>query len=165
MADDISIERLFPILTADQIGRAAKHGRLRNVQAGAVLVEPGTPNTRLYIVKGGRLEILGPSDGDQVVDLGPGQFTGEASLLTGRRRLVRVRALEGSELVEIERDELMNLVQTDSDLSDIFMRAFILRRVALIARNLGDAVLLGSDHSRETHRIKEFLTRNGHPYA
>jgi len=45
------------------------------------------------------------------------------------------------------------------------MRAFILRRVELIAQGIGDAALVGSMHSPGTLRIKEFLTRNGHPYA
>jgi thioredoxin reductase (NADPH) len=45
------------------------------------------------------------------------------------------------------------------------MRAFILRRVALIARGIGDVVLLGSGFSPGTLRVKEFLSRNGHPYT
>ena len=45
------------------------------------------------------------------------------------------------------------------------MRAFILRRVELIASGIGDVVLIGSVHSRGTLRIREFLTRNGHPYT
>jgi thioredoxin reductase (NADPH) len=56
-------------------------------------------------------------------------------------------------------------VQTDTELGEIIMRAFILRRVELIAGGLGDVVLVGSSHCAGTLRIKEFLTRNGHPYA
>jgi len=56
-------------------------------------------------------------------------------------------------------------VQNDAELSEIFMRAFILRRVALIARGIGDVVLLGSSFSPGTLRVKEFLSRNGHPYT
>jgi thioredoxin reductase (NADPH) len=37
--------------------------------------------------------------------------------------------------------------------------------VELIAHGIGDAVLLGSMHCSGTLRIREFLTRNGHPYA
>jgi thioredoxin reductase (NADPH) len=92
-------------------------------------------------------------------------FTGELSLLSGRRALVRIRAGEASELIEIEREALRGLVQTDSELSDIFLRAFILRRLELIARGIGDLVLIGSNHSLDTFRIKEFLTRNYQPYA
>src|SRR5215213_12004885 len=45
------------------------------------------------------------------------------------------------------------------------MRAFILRRVELVAAGVGDIVLIGSMHSAGTLRIKEFLMRNGHPYS
>ncbi|HEX3868335.1 MAG TPA: FAD-dependent oxidoreductase, partial [Gemmatimonadaceae bacterium] len=48
---------------------------------------------------------------------------------------------------------------------EIVMRAFILRRVELISRGYGDAVLLGSTHCSGTLRIREFLTRNGHPFV
>ncbi|MGB8933656.1 MAG: hypothetical protein WCC17_00955 [Candidatus Nitrosopolaris sp.] len=35
----------------------------------------------------------------------------------------------------------------------------------MIAVGMGDVVLIGSMHSIGTLRIKEFLTRNGHPYS
>ena len=71
--------------------------------------------------------------------------------------MARIRVREAGDVIEIERDQLLALVQTDSELSDIFMRAFILRRVELIERGYGDVVLLGSAHSPGTLRIKEFL--------
>jgi thioredoxin reductase (NADPH) len=158
---------MFPTLKPDQIERAAAHGHIRPVKDGEVLVEAGTPNTRFFIVKTGQLEIIRPSDTGEhlVTSLGPGQFTGETSMLAGRRAMVRIRAREAGELIEVEREQLLALVQTDSELSDIVMRAFILRRVELIARGYGDVVLLGSTHSPGTLRIKEFLTRNNHPYS
>src|SRR5207245_4295665 len=66
---------------------------------------------------------------------------------------------------EIEREALQTLVETDSELSDIFLRAFILRRLELIAREVGDIVLIGSSHSLDTFRMKDFLTRNYQPYS
>ena len=60
---------------------------------------------------------------------------------------------------------MLGLIQTDAELSEILMRAFILRRVELILAGLGDTVLIGSTHSAATLRVKEFLTRNGHPYT
>jgi thioredoxin reductase (NADPH) len=50
-------------------------------------------------------------------------------------------------------------------LSEILLRAFLLRRVELIAHGFGDVVLVGSRHSPGTLRIQEFLTRNSHPYS
>jgi thioredoxin reductase (NADPH) len=92
-------------------------------------------------------------------------FSGELNVLSGRRGLVRIRAAEKSELIEIEREAMQALVETDSELSDIFLRAFILRRLELIAREVGDIVLIGSSHLLDTLRIKEFLTRNYQPYS
>jgi thioredoxin reductase (NADPH) len=72
---------------------------------------------------------------------------------------------ESGEAIELEREQLLALVQTDAELSEILLRAFILRRGELIARGFGDVVLIGSTHCAGTLRVKEFLTRNGHPHA
>ena len=113
------------------------------------------------------VEIVRPSGANEtlVALYGPGQFTGEVNMLSGRPALLRVRASEAGEVIELDREHLLALVQTDSELSEIIMRAFILRRVELIAHGLGDVVLVGSNHCAGTLRVKEFLTRNGHPYS
>src|SRR5262249_27453742 len=148
-------ERMFPTLKPNQMERAAAHGRICTVQAGEVLVEAGMQNTRFFIVRTGRLQIVRPPGmgGEQLVaSLGQGQFTGETSMLSGRRAMVQIRVHEAGELIQLEREQLLALVQTDSELSEIIMRAFILRRVELIARGYGDVVLLGSTHSPGTLR-------------
>ena len=78
--------------------------------------------------------------------------------------MARIRVSEPGEVIELDREQLLALVQTDAELSEILMRAFILRRVELIARDLGDVVVIGSTHCAGTLRVKEFLTRNGHPF-
>jgi thioredoxin reductase (NADPH) len=85
-------------------------------------------------------------------------------MLSGRRAIARVRVRESGEAIELNREQLLALIQTDAELSEILMRAFILRRVTLIARDLGDVVVIGSTHNSGTLRVKEFLTRNGHPF-
>src|SRR5207237_5492251 len=92
-----------------------------------------------------------------------GQFTGEGTMLTGRRALARARMSEPGEVVELDREQLLGLVQTDPELSEMFMRAFILRRIELIAAGYGDVVLIGSMHCAGTLRVTEFLTRHGPP--
>ena len=157
----------FPILTAAQIARVAAHGHVRPIQPGEVLVEQGERNARFFVVTAGELEIVRPSGwtATLISVLGPGQFTGEVNTISGRRALVTLRATQTGEVIELDREHVMALIQTDTELSEIFMRAFILRRVELIARGLGDVVLVGSSHSAGTLRIKEFLMRNGHPYS
>lgn len=160
-------EHLFPTLTDAQMTRIAAHGRRRTVARGDVLVDVGDKVVPFFVVVDGELEVLRPSRGSEmlIVTHGRGQFSGEATMITGRRSLARIRVSEPGEVIELDREQLLGLVQTDAELSEIFMRAFILRRVELIARGLGDVVLIGSTHCAGTLRVKEFLTRNGHPYA
>ena len=163
------IEHVFPILTPAQIARVAAHGRLRAAQSGEVLVETGHANVPFYVVKSGALEVVrrdGATGAETVIVAHvPGQFTGEVNLISGRRSLFQLRVREPGELLELTREQLTELIQIDSELSEILMRAFILRRVELVTSGLGDVVLIGSMHSAATLRVKEFLTRNGHPYA
>lgn len=163
-------EQMFPTLTPEQVARIAEHGNLRRVERGEVLVEAGDQSAPFFVIKSGQVEIVRPSgdtrDGETLVVVHePGQFTGEVNMLSGRRSLVRARATEPGEVIELGHGCLRALVQTDPELSEILMRAFILRRVELIAHGIGDVVLVGSTHCAGTLRVKEFLTRNGHPYA
>ncbi len=158
---------MFPVLTSSQQARVLAHGQRRNVEQGEIVVELNERITKIFVVVSGQLQILQVSNNqEQVVAIcNPGMFTGELNVLSGRRGLVRIRAAEKSELIEIEREALQALVETDSELSDITLRAFILRRLELIAREVGDIVLIGSSHSLDILRIKEFLTRNYQPYS
>src|SRR5947209_3498795 len=159
-------DRVYPTLTPAQLARVAAHGRRRHVAQGEVLVQAGEQSARIFAVVAGRIDIVRPSAGEEVVvSFGPGMFTGEATMLSGRRGLAQIRAGADGEVVEVGRDDLLALIQTDGELSAIFMRAFILRRVELIARGVSDVVVLGSTHCQGTLRIREFLTRNGHPHT
>jgi thioredoxin reductase (NADPH) len=160
-------DQVFPTLTPAQVARVHAHGRVRQVKSDEVLVDAGEQSTRFFVVTAGEVRLVRQSgEGTEVVAVfGPGQFTGEINILSGRRGFVQIRAASIGEVIEVDRENLLALVQTDSELSDILMRAFILRRVELIAHGVGDVVLVGSNHNAATLRIKEFLTRNGHPYS
>ena len=162
-------EQMFPVLAPAQIARIAAHGRTRRIEPGEVLVEPGQRDVHFYVVKAGEVEIVRPSNAKEgetlVAILRPGMFTGEINTLSGGRAVMLLRVSSPGEVVDLDHDHVMALVQTDGELGEILMRAFILRRVELIAQGLGDVVVIGSNHSADTLRIKEFLTRNNHPYA
>ena len=161
------IEKIFPKLTPAQIDRIAAHGRIRSVQPGEVLIEQGDTSVPFFVVITGEVEIVRPFDAYEtlVTVHGSGEFTGEVNMLSGRRSFFRARATKPGKVIELDHQQMLTLVQTDAELSDILMRAFILRRVELIAAGVGDIILIGSTHSASTLRIKEFLMRNGHPYS
>ncbi len=160
------VEQIFPMLTEAQIARIAAQGSKRPVQRGEVLLDLGD-QLRFFVVIQGKIDIVSVSGSSEslIVTLTPGQFTGEVNLLAGRRGFTRIRVSEPGEVIEVQREQLLKLIQTDTELSDILMRAFILRRVELISHQIGDVVVLGSTYSAETLRIREFLTRNGYPHA
>ena len=160
-------EDIFPTLNAAQIARFSAHGKLRDVQRGQVLVEQGDQHVPFLLVISGEMEVVRPTikGEDAIVVFHAGQFMGDVGMLSDRRSLVRARMREAGEVIEMDRSSLQELIQTDSELSEILMRAFILRRLELIGHGWGDVVLLGTNNSSGTLRIKEFLTRNGHPYS
>ncbi|HXO41472.1 MAG TPA: FAD-dependent oxidoreductase [Thermoanaerobaculia bacterium] len=160
-------DRMFPVLTAAQVARFAAHGTRRPVARGDLLFEAGEGSPHFFVITAGKVEFVRPAGGTEtrVAALRAGQFTGEIYLLSGRRTMIRARVTEAGEVIELDREQLLALVQADSELSEILMRAFILRRAELIAKGLGDVVLVGSDHCSGTLRVREFLIRNGHPHT
>jgi thioredoxin reductase (NADPH) len=162
-----SIEKIFPKLTPAQLSRIATRGHIRSMEEGEVLYEQGHRGAPFFVVISGELEVVRPSVPTEtlITNYESGQFTGEVGTLSGRRSLFRVRAAKPGKVIELDRQQMLTLIQTDAELGEILMRAFILRRVELIAAGVGDTVLIGSAYSASTLRIKGFLVRNGQPYS
>jgi thioredoxin reductase (NADPH) len=157
---------LFPTLTSAQIDRIASHGVTRFVTRGEVLIDGGQTDVPFFVLKAGAIEVVRPSSlGDLLIAvLRPAQFTGDLSMILGRPAQMRLSVSESGEVVQLTRDQMHALIQTDAEISEVLMRALIHRRIAMVAHGIGDALLIGSDRSGATIRIKEFLTRNGHPF-
>jgi thioredoxin reductase (NADPH) len=159
-------DQAFPRLTPAQIARLEPHGTKQRTRKGEILAEPGERHRVMLVVLSGSVEIVRPglSGEELIVVHAPGQFSGEMSTLRGAASVVRARVREEGEVLAIDSEHLRQLVQTDAELSEILMRAFILRRVGLIASRSGDVILIGSSHSAGTLRLQQFLTRNAYPY-
>jgi thioredoxin reductase (NADPH) len=157
----------FPTLTAVQIDRIRAVSKVRKVKVGDVLFEPGDSGVPFFVLLSGSLEIVQPDlHGERpIITHEAGGFTGEMTMISGRRSLAQGRVTEAGEFLEMGNDDFRALVARDAELGEIFMRAFILRRVELINRGAGNVILLGSQHSAQTLRLREFLTRNGHPHT
>jgi thioredoxin reductase (NADPH) len=159
-------QQMFPHLTPVQIARLSAHGSKRAIQKGEVLAEPGD-RLPMYVVLSGSIEIVQPTlTGETLIVVHTaGSFSGDVGTLRGISAVVRMRVREGGEVLVIDEAHLRTIFQTDSELSELFMRAFILRRVALISTQSSDVVLLGSTHSAGTLRLQQFLTRNTYPFV
>jgi thioredoxin reductase (NADPH) len=157
----------FPLLTPAQIDRIRPYGTERTVRAREILFEAGDLGIPCFIVLSGKLDaVITRLSGEHVFAThGPGNFSGDMVLISGAGSMARGRVAEPGEFIEVNANALRSLIAKDAELSDIFMRAFIHRRLALIAGDLGNVVILGSRHSANTLRLREFLIRNGQPHA
>ena len=122
-----------------------------------MLYEQGHSAAPFFVVISGESEVVRPSVPVEtlITVYDPGQFTGEVGTLSGQD-LFRVRATKPGKVIELDRQQMLALVQTDAELGEILMRAFILRRVELIAAGVGDIVLIGSTYSADTFESKSF---------
>ena len=154
----------FPLLTPAQIARIAAFARERNLADGEVVFDQGDVDPSMFVVLEGEIAILAGKN-ELVTVHHPGAFTGDVDVLSSRPVVVKGQARGATRVLELPSDQLRRLVQNDADLSEILLRAFILRRVALMAQGAGNIVLIGSRHSAGTLMVQDFLTRNSQPYA
>jgi thioredoxin reductase (NADPH) len=157
----------FPVLTPNQIDRVRALSKVRPVKTGDILFSPGDTNVPFFVLLSGAMEVVQPDlAGERVIAThAAGEFTGEMTMISGHRSLALGRVNKPGEFLELSAAGLRALITKDAELNEIFMRAFILRRLELIRRGLGSVVLLGSRYSAHTLRLREFLTRNGQPYT
>jgi thioredoxin reductase (NADPH) len=137
---------LFPVLSSAQVARIASHGVIRPITRGEVLIESGQTNVPFFVLKAGQIEVIRPSALDEILVaiVGPAQFTGDISMILGRPAQMRLRVSGSGEVVQLTRDRMHAIIQTDAEISEVLMRALIHRRVAVIAHGIGDVLLIGS---------------------
>jgi len=158
--------QMFPTLSNAQVARIARIATQVVFAPGSLVFGEGDTGTPFFVVLEGEIEVVAPQGPDEAVITvhHRHEFTGEVTLLTGRRTLVRGRARAQTRVLRLVPDQLRSLVQTDAEHSEIIMRAFILRRMGLFLESVSNVVVLGSRYSAATLRLQEFLTRNGYPH-
>jgi thioredoxin reductase (NADPH) len=156
-----------PVLTASQIQRIGAVALRRDVLSEQILYEPGDDTPPMFVVLSGGIRILAVSGGQEqtVTTYGVGQFSGELLMISGRKSIYRCQAIESGTLLELSAKDLRTLIAKDAELSDIFMKAFLTRRLSLKEHGHGNVLILGSRYSAATLAAREFLARDGHPFA
>jgi thioredoxin reductase (NADPH) len=156
-----------PILTESQLERVRVFTKPRQVAAGVVLYNPNDDTPPVYVVIEGKIRIVSLAGGveDTVTTYGAGQFSGELLMIAGRRSIYRCQAVEASRLLELSAENLRTLISKDAELSDIFMKTFLARRLSMSSHGRTNVLMLGSRYSAQTLALREFLTRDGHPFA
>jgi thioredoxin reductase (NADPH) len=157
-------DELFPVLTEAQVGRVGPFGKERRFADGESLWETGDRGISFFVVLEGEIAIHSGADALVTVH-GVREFSGDVDLLSGRPVAVRGRARGATRVLEVVSERFRALIAADAGLGETLLRAFLMRRIALMAAGLGRVQLIGSRYSAATLALQEFLTRNAVPYS
>ena len=158
--------QIFPRLTREMTDRIAGYGRIEDLPAGTTVFSRGERSVDFLVVLKGCIEIFeldGNGEASVLTTHSEQQFTGEVDLFNDRAILVSGRTASDSTVVRVPRDAFRKLVVGESDIGEILMRAFILRRTGLISHSQGGVIVVGPGHDGRTLHLQRFLTRNGYP--
>jgi thioredoxin reductase (NADPH) len=159
-------EIAFPVLSESDLAMFRRRGHPRTVRAGEILFSEGDRNFCFYIVVEGAIAIVEYSTGEErlVKMHGPGEFTGDVDMLSGRAALITARVEEDGSLLELNTDELRSTIDEYPELTEKVVKAFLMRRALLLSQGFEGAKIIGSRFSPDAHRLRDFATRNAIPF-
>ncbi|MCA9738949.1 MAG: FAD-dependent oxidoreductase [Gemmatimonadota bacterium] len=157
----------FPTLEPDLVDRLREFGEVRRTEKDQVLFSEGDRGFDFFVVLDGAVEILETASGspNRVTVHGPGEFTGDVDMLTGRAALVTARVEEPGEVLAISAEGLRTIVGQVSEVSETLLQAFLMRRTLLLDQGYEGLKIIGSRFSPEAHRLRDFATRNALPFT
>ena len=160
-------DQIFPRLDDRQLAALMPYGISHRYSAGESLFKEGDRHVGMFVVLSGSVDIVRRSNhGEELfATYTRGMFSGEVGLLAGRAVVATGRTREDSEILVVDEVALHRVMVTQAELSELIMRAFILRRVALLEDDTAGATVIGSRLTNDTHRLREFLRRNGQPHV
>lgn len=169
-AFDLATRRhqIFPTLGADDIRRVRRFADERSWPDGATVFRACVDSPGMVLVLQGHLrcsrtDALGKRV--EIVEFGPGQFSGEVAQLSGRPPLADGMAVGELRALVVKAESLRALLTAEADLGERLMRAFILRRVQLINNQPGGPILVGPAEHAGVFLVENFLSRNAYPYT
>lgn len=160
------MHELAPQLDDAEIALVRQYGTPQTFPAGALLWSAGE-RAPMMLVLDGKIDVFRKDASGEIVIIshGPGQYVGEIITMTGGRALVSGRAAEALSAVVVEADSLRRLIATEADLGEKLLLSFILRRMRMIAENLGNVMLVGNPEEVHASESQSFLSRNGIPFV
>jgi thioredoxin reductase (NADPH) len=167
MPNILEDEVAFPRLSDREVAGLRAFGGEKTMTHGEVLYAEGERGFCFYVVLSGSIEIVEHSSGTekQVVVHGPGQFTGDVDMLTGRAAVITARALEAGQVLKLGADALRHAVEALPDVGERLLKAFLSRRALLLSGGFKGIRLIGSRFSPDAHRLRDFATRNQIPFT
>ena len=156
----------YPRLSVDQIAVFERAGTRRTVSVGDTLIQEGVPCDEFVIVLSGKVAITAedePGERRIIRVHGPRRFLGELGTLEGQAAFFTAEMLDDGEVLAVPTGLVCSLVAHDQLLSDLILRAYLMRRFLLIGEGAGFRII-GSCYSPDIARLREFAVRNRLPH-
>ena len=150
-----------PLLNKTDLEVLQRYGSEHDVAAGEVLFADGDETYDLIVVLDGEVAIVegyGQASEVTIVDYGPLEFLGEIGLLTGQRAYLTAVARTPGRVLRVPVDQVPVIMTQEAHLSQLILRAFLLRHSRLTHRGAG-LTLVGSRFDPETRRLLKVLAR------
>jgi CRP-like cAMP-binding protein len=148
-------------LSPEHLHVLAKDETERLYAAGEPVIRQGEPGSSMFVVISGRVEVtVRQEPGGQVVrlaGLGPGEYFGEMTLMTGAPRVATVTAVEETRLLEVRRDTFRGILAARPDLVETLGSALRLR-LAERAEAMAGVERLPQESQDIFQRIRDFFS-------
>lgn len=157
----------FPVLDPSLMQSVAGLGKLLRFSPNEKLISQGSKYYPFYIIKSGEVRVV-ELDGDvehPITNHGPGQFTGDVDMLTGRSAVISVLANDTVEAYQLCAVRLRQLLNECPLFSDLLLEAFQVRRRLLAQTGFMGVRLIGKPNTHETMRMREFFYKNHVPHT
>ena len=163
---DRADESFYPRLSERQVDCVRAFGDRIELAEGDVLFEQGQRDAPFYHLLDGEADFFDSQPGGKVKvsTARPGNFIGDVAMFTGAPTLLSCVACGPATALRVQRPRLRELVARHSDIGDILLRTFLVRRDWLEQNDLGKLRLLGPAWNGATHRLRNFLERNQIPH-
>lgn len=153
-------------LTGEQLDVLMRYGQKKQTETGQSLFKAGDTTNDLFVVLEGEVTVIDDFAGDvrTMGIFGPGTFLGDLHMLTGQGVPLSAWVSGGGKLLAISRETLKTIVSEEPVLSNVILDTFLARRSFLMRAGVGLRII-GSRHSSDATRLREFATRNRLPHV
>jgi len=156
-----------PMLRTDQVEILKRYGHTRKTEVGDVLFRAGDTRNDFIVVLEGEVKVGDDFAGEELRTIGvfhESRFLGELNMLTGQAMYLTGVVSEAGEILSIPRERLKEVVTEEPNISDVILKAFLARRSYMVRTGLGLRII-GSRHSADAARLREFAARNRVPHV
>jgi thioredoxin reductase (NADPH) len=161
-----SQEVAFPRLSTAELAVLKPLATAHDYLDGETVFHAGQADMDLCVVESGQIEILNPTDANRVIVIhGPGQFSGDIDLLTGRPVIVTGVARGQSRIWRVPGSQLRALLNRVPGLGEKLIVSFTRRRELLSQAGVAGLRVVGPGRCRDTNTVREFLYKNFVPFT